>query len=196
MPLLPFAVDYNAIRRALVAAVAQGTGLDGGAVIMLEPEAETAPRPARPYMGIMVTTASVKEGFDAVIPQADAPGLPTGNFTYTGPRSMMVSFESFGRSHEEAYGVMANFQSALDQTPTLEVLGAANLAVYHIGAVADLSSLLNTAYEGRAQLDVTFGLTATSTVNLGYIGTVPVSGEVTVDDQSQQQISVTVTREF
>lgn len=194
MPLLPLPIDYNLVRQTLVQAVAQGTGLDAGAVIMFEPEAVTAPRPPRPYMGLQITSASMKMGWDAQMPLTDAPGAPTSLFRYTGPRSMSVSFEAYGRSHEEAYGIMALWQGALDQPPTQDVLTLANLAVANVGAVADLSSLLNTAYEGRAQLDVSFGLTANAVVDLGRIDSVPVSGDVFVDGQPTVHLNFIVSK--
>lgn len=176
-----FPIDYDAIRRTLVQAVAQACNLALGQVMMLEQEVPNAPRPNRPYMGLMVTSASVKAGFDSLIAVQDAPGSPTGLFTYVGPRSMAVSFESYGRSHEEAYSLMALWQARLDQAPTQQLLDAQNMAVYRIGAVQDLSQLLNAAWEGRAQMDVTFGLTSQSVADVGAIDSVNVSGLVSID---------------
>lgn len=193
--MLALPIDYNAIRRALVAAVSCGTGLDAGFVIMLQPETDTAPRPPRPYVGIMVTSASIKGGTDSVIPQPDDAGASQSLYLYTGPRTMSVSFEAFGRTHEEAYGVMGALQSAFDQPPVLDILSLAGLGVYNIGASTDMSSLLNTVYEGRAQMSVTFGMTANSLVDLGRMDTAVATGQVLMDANAPIDVSLTLGTE-
>ena len=174
----PSPLDYDAQRRALVSAVALGTGLPPGQVIIMEGETMGLPRPRAPYVGIQVMAASVKMGFDWCTPVVDAPGDPTGLHRFEGPRSLSVSFDSFGRTHEEAYGVMAAFQAALEYPPVADLLAGAGLAVWDIGAVGDISDELATTYEGRANLEVTFGANASTVIDLGRIDMVPVSGTV------------------
>lgn len=193
MTSLALPVDYDACRRTLVQAVALGVGLPSNQIMMMQPEAPNAPRPCAPYVGIRVLSPGVAFGWDCIIPVADAPGSPTGLFTSAGPRSMLVSFESFGASHEQAYGVMAALQAALQVCTVQQVLDAANMAVCDIGPIRDLSTLLLTSFEGRTQMDVTFGLTSELTVDAGYIDSAPVSGSVTIEDNQQVAVSLTAT---
>ena len=78
---------------------------------------------------------------------------------------------------------MGALQGFLDQVPTQAVLRKAGIAVWLLGAVADVSALLNTGYEGRAQMDVQFGIASnmigTSAEDLGAIEKVTTTGEIT-----------------
>ena len=191
--MLALPLDFDSYRRAIVAAVALGTGLDPGQVIMLQPEAPNAPRPTVPYVGLRVLTVAVKTGFDAPVSVADDAGFPTGLVAYVGPREMNVSFECFGATHEQAYGVMAAWQASLDTPPVQQLLEASDLAVYTIGQVTDLSTLLLTAYEGRAQMDCSFGMTSRLTVDAGRIDTVDITGSV-VQNLNAVDVTLTTTR--
>lgn len=190
----PSPVDFDAKRRALVAAVALGTGLPPGQVIMMEGETMGYPRPRAPYVGLQVLAASVKMGMDWVTPVVDAPGAPTGLHTFQGERAMAVGFDSFGRTHEEAYGVLAALQAALEYPPVADQLFAAGLAVWDIGAVGDISEELATTYEGRAHLEVTFGTTSSVTVDLGRIDSVPLTGLVFTGEQTVATVGPTVVK--
>lgn len=197
MPYLPPSpIDFDAKRRALVQAVALGTGLPAGQVLAMEPEIMGAPRPKLPYVGFLTTAASVKMGFDWSDPVQDTAATgPTGLWSYAGVRSMSVGFDAFGRSHEDAYGVMSAFQASLEYPPVASLLNAAGLAVWDVGMVADISATLATTYEGRAHLDVTFGMTAATTLDLGRIDSVPVSGQVASDGLAAVNVpTFTVTR--
>lgn len=191
MPYVPpTPIDYDAKRRAIVQAVALGTGLPAGQVIALEPETMGAPRPKLPYVGFLVTAASVKVGFDWSSPvQDDATSGPTGRHLYQGVRMMSVGFDAFGRSHEDAYAVMSALQASLEYPPVASLLASAGLAVWDIGSVADISATLATTYEGRAHLDVTFGMTASLTLDLGRMDAVPVSGQVASDAANAVNVS-------
>lgn len=187
-------IDFDAVRIALVRAVSVGTGLPESQVIMLEGEGLDAPRPKSPYFGILITTPSIKAGFDWMVPVPDEQGQPTGLFYYRGPRTMNVSFDCFARTHELAYGLMSAWQSALDQGPTLDALDFGGMSVADIGAVADLSALLNTSFEGRAHLDVSFGLMASVAVNVGQIATVPLTSQIHADGRVLTSTTI-VTKE-
>lgn len=174
-------IDFDANRRAMVQAVALGTGLPTTQVIMAEGETMNWSRPKAPYVAILVASASSKMGFDWQVPVADAPGDATGLHAFQGVRTMGAGFDAFGRSHEEAYGLMAAFQASLEYPPVVSLLQAAGLAVWSIGDVADISATLATTYEGRAHLDVIFGMIASTTLDLGRIDYVPLTGVVAQD---------------
>lgn len=177
-------IDYNALRVALVAAAMAACGLDQNGVIMAEPEVPNAPRPALPYLALKLTVANVAYGWD----QAD---WVTGTqYTMSGVRSATLSTHSFGRSHEEAYGLLATWQANLQAEPTLDLLRQSGIAVWNTSDVRDLSLLLNTGYEGRAQMDVTLGLASVLTLDLGAIRSLAVQGTITPDGGAPQNVSV------
>jgi hypothetical protein len=108
---------------------------------------------------------------------------------------MTVSFNAYAGSHEDAYNLMALWQTGLDEENTQSLLRQAGIAVWLIGTVADLSELLNTAYEGRAQMDCTFGLAMNVTSDLGEILEVVVDGAITTDQNQVVNTTTTVTEE-
>lgn len=181
-PLLPF--DYDAARVSIVQFVRAATGLDEDHVTTMEPEVAYDPRPTLPYAAFKLTTSATRYGDDVPMPQAQG-------IAYGGPRGIAVSFNSFGRSHEEAYSLMAAVQMAASMPSLCDILGAAGVAVWRTGAINDLSMLLNTGYEGRAQMDLFGGIAFnTQPVPQDSIAGANVVGNV-VTDASTQQVTIT-----
>ena len=105
---------------------------------------------------------------------------------------MTVEFNSYGRSHEEAYNYMALWQGSLDLSNIQADLRTVGIGVWIIGNVADLSQLMNTGYEGRAHMECTFGIAFNISSDLSYIETVVAEGTVQTDSGANS-ISVTET---
>lgn len=168
-------VDHNGIRIALVRAVQRATGLDQNHVVMAEPETPNEPRPTKPYMTLKLTGAGMRYGRDvATIQNAD------GLYNYGGPRLLLVSFNAYGTTHEEAYDLLSLWQAALGMEPTLAYLRQSGVAVWLPGQITDLSELLDTGYEGRAHMDCKFGVASNALAELGAIETAVVSGSADV----------------
>lgn len=197
IPIPPkmFPIDYFAIRKAFIKVIMLTTNLDQNHVITEEPESQNWPRPSKPYISMKITTPAARFGDDTIINVTDALGQPSTIFNSGGPRKMTVSFHCYGTSHEEAYNYMSLWQSSLDLQNIQEILRDTGIAVWIIGTVADLSSLLNTGYEGRAHMDCTFGLAFNLESDLGAIETVNVDGAITTDQNivinTQTQVSET-----
>ena len=174
-------LDFNKIRAAIVRAIQQTCNLDSNHVIEEEPETENAPRPnvaQGPYISLKITVPGFRYGDDSKVTVLDSGGNPTNRVRSSGPRKMTAVFNAYAKSHEDAYNLMMTWQSALDEELTQEYLDSNGISVLIIGTVADLSQLLNTAYEGRAHLDCQFGITAGVTSDLGEIDTVNVQGAI------------------
>jgi hypothetical protein len=177
-PIIKPAIDFNAVRVALVKMVRFYTYLDADHVIMQEPESQNWPRPSLPYVGIKITTPSAKTGDDDKRNVPDGAGNPTTTWNSGGVRKMTVTFDCYGRTHEDAYNYGATIQSALDLEDVQEFLRRSGIAVWIIGTLADLSQLLNTGFEGRAHLDCTFGIAANISSNIGEMDSVEVDGAI------------------
>lgn len=175
-PTLP--LDYNKVRQAIAREIIKVTGLDPNKVIYLEPEQVNQPRPPKPYFGFKFTSPAQKIGDDDKRNVLDANGNPTTQWVSGGVRKLTVSFECFGTSHEEAYNYMGLWQTSLDMENVQADLRTYGLAVWQIGNVADLSALLNTGYEGRAQMDCFFGIAMNLVSDLGSMETVEVKGTI------------------
>lgn len=177
------AIDYNLIRIAFVrcmqGVLPKNTKTNQPIPIALaEPETQNEPRPDLPYMTFKFTTPGAKSGDDTKSWVLDDMGAPTTIVNSGGVRKMTIDFDSYGTSHEEAYNLMAIWQTALDLEDIQAILRQAGVAVWIIGNVADLSKLLNTGYEGRAHMTCTFGIAMNLQSDLGEIDSVKVGGTV------------------
>ena len=164
-----FPIDFNAIRIALVNEIKVVTGLT---CIVEEATYQNAPRPNLPYFGMKIITPSVKVGDDT---KYNISGDIWGS---GGQRKMVVSFDCYAMEQETAYNYMSLWQTALDLENIQFDLRKAGIAVWLMETVADLSLLLNTGYEGRAHMDVTFGIAMNLSSNLSEIDSVQVIGDV------------------
>ena len=178
MPLPSFPLNFNNIRKAIVDEVQKVTQLT---CVLAEPETQNVPRPCKPYFSLKFLIPGFKFGDDSAQPVLDAQGDPTTVWNYGGQRKMTVEFNCYGNSHEEAYNYMCLWQSALELETVQADLRVATIAVWLNGNVADLSALLNTGFEGRAQMDVQFGIAANMTADLGSMDSVQIDGTIQTD---------------
>ncbi len=176
-----FPIDFDAHRAALVREVQLATQVT---CILAEPNDL---RPARPYFSMKMTTPAGKYGDDSAAEVGSTTVWNRG-----GQRKMVVDFNCYGCTHEQAYGLMALWQSWLELETTQARLYAAGIAVWLNGSVTDLSQLLNAGFEGRAHMSVDFGIAANLTEDLGAIETVNVDGEV-LNGVETIAVDVTVT---
>ena len=182
-------LDYNVIRKMFANEITKVTGLTA---ILEEPETQNSPRPPKPYMSFKISRPGDKSGDDSKQQTLDNMGNPSSVWNSGGVRKMTVEFNCYGRTHEEAYNFMALWQGSLDLLNIQADLRTVGIAVWIIGNVADLSQLLNTAYEGRAHMECTFGIAFNISSDLSYIETVVVEGTVQTDS-GDNTISITET---
>lgn len=176
-----FPINFNALRVALVKEVQRITKLT---CIMLEPETQNAPRPGKPYFTLKMLGPAGKQGDDAATNVLDNFGNPTTVWNRGGQRKMTVDFSCYGCTHEQAYDYMALWQASLELETTQENLRRAGIAVWLNGSVRDLSVLLNSGFEGRAQMEVQFGIASNLDEDLGGIQTIYIDG--TADTGSEE----------
>lgn len=181
-------IGFDQVRAQFIRVMQKVTGLGQNFLIYEEPETTTSNRPCKPYMSMKITTPAGKSGDDSKDAVLDELGQPTTRWNTGGVRKMTVEFNSYGLSHEQAMDYMVLWQTALDSEDIQEDLRRYGIAVWVIGNVADLSKLLNTGFEGRSHLEVTFGIAVNYQADLGEIHSVPIEG--LVDDELT--ISVTV----
>ena len=167
-----FPIDYNLIRKALVDEIKAVTFLDQNHVIVEETEIQNSPRPKRPYMSFKIINPGEKIGDDSWDNVSDT------KWNTGGVRKMTVSFHCYGTSHEEAYNYMGLWQASLNTEPTIQRLRQAGIAIWMVGNVADLSLLLNTGYEGRSQMETTFGIASNIISDFGEMDHVTIEGTI------------------
>lgn len=188
-----FPNDFDALRKAIARELVKVTQLDRDRVILAEGEAPNQPRPKKPYFSFKFNSPAIRFGDDSKDNVPDAFGFPTTVVNSGGPRKMVVAFDCYGNSHEEAYNYMSLWQTSLDLSNIQADLREAGIAVWLIGAVADLSALLNTGYEGRAHMECDFGIAFNLQSDLGEMDTFDVEGTVIADTGTVQSSQTIVT---
>lgn len=162
----------------MVEALVSATGLSANAVRMAESEVANSPRPALPYVTIKFMVLAQRFG-DDVTEQVGAAGDGTMVTNTGGPRGIVVSFNAYGSSHEQAADLVARWQASLDTEAIRSMLGAAGVAIWRIGDALDLSTLLDSGFEGRSHIDVSFGVASNIESVSSFIESVDVSSNVT-----------------
>lgn len=180
LPKVALPMDYNVFRAGLANEIQRVTKTP---CVLEEPTVQNASRPTNPgqspYFSFKITTPGAKSGDDH-----STYDLSTDTYNRGGQRKMTVSFQCYAREQEDAYNLMALWQGSMELEQVQENLRKAGIAVWIIGNVADLSALLNTGYEGRSQMDCTFGVVSNLTQVLGEIDIAEVTGEVAVVDET------------
>lgn len=107
------------------------------------------PRPKPPYGTILVVPATARVGaFDELRAEGDT-------FTLVGLRTVLVSINIFG---EGANAMMAALRNSLDKPRVIDEFAAAEIAHLDESGPNDLTSLEETIYRERSQMDLTLGL--------------------------------------
>lgn len=189
MVLPVFPINYDALRIAIVQEIQKVTGRT---CIVAEPETQDVQRPPKPYFTMKMISPGIKYGDDSAQQLYDNMGLPTTRWNRGGQRKMVVDFNCFGNTHEEAYNYMALWQASLELETIQADLYRAQIAVWLNGSVADLSALLNTGFEGRSQMNVEFGIASNLSEDLGEIDTININGEITSDQNEETDLEIIV----
>jgi len=169
-----FPIDFNAIRIALVREMERVTKTT---VIMAEQQTQDVPRPCKPYFSYKTLNPADKSGDDSHEWIGDTHNVG-------GQRRMTISFNCYGNSKEEAYNYMSLWQQSLELWTVQENLRKAGIAVWLIGSVADLTELMNTGYEGRSQMDVSFGIAFNLSESMTTIEKVEAEATIKTGDQT------------
>ncbi|RYF12813.1 MAG: hypothetical protein EOO40_00335 [Deltaproteobacteria bacterium] len=184
------AIDYTAVRRAVVQALALATGLDNGRIIRAQAQGPVQPRPPLPYVSFQARRIAIRNGFDAVVrsPQ-DGPTM----WRYTGERGISFDFITYGRDQDEAYALASSIQCGLDTEPVSDILSQADLSTWTIQDATDVTALLSTGFEGRGLVEAELWLGTDVLVDLGQIDSVSIVGHAYADGgQLAQLLSQTV----
>lgn len=168
MTSLIAAVNYRTIRNALYD---WADGVSGITVIW---EKSDARRPQLPYVALNINTTSTLEGQDNVVHDT------SDTYKISGQRSMIVSVKVHYAEDKDvdAIEMLTHLQSSLEDPLQQEALRASGIAVWIIGPATDISTELETGFENRIQMDVTFGMISSIDRDLGYIASTEVSGDI------------------
>lgn len=172
------AIDWTTTRAALHAWMVAGTGLPAGRVIWAN---QAAPRPQTPFAEINPRMSIRRLGaYDE-----ERPTATPGTIARVTHLRLGVSCHLYGAG---AMDLMERAREYLDTHAARALFEPAGLSVLDRGEVRDITKLLETQYEERAQLDLVIGLATTATEDVGFIQTVDLTTTVRSPDGSTAAI--------
>lgn len=126
-----------------------------------------APRPALPYL-LLKIDSFVQIGEDCISPPNNE-----GECTISGSREFTLSINAYG---DEGFAGLLLLRDSLQKPSVQMALNADGLVFVDHHGVKDLTTLLNTSFEQRAQMDVLFRVGNLIVDTVGYIETVEITG--------------------
>lgn len=132
---------------------------------------QNAPRPDKPYATILIVSNVALGGRDEQR-STDSDGI----MTLTGLRRMTLSINIFG---EGALDYMEQARNSLNKQTVLDdFFWADDIAIINKGEIQNLTLLLETIYEPRAQMNLTIGYAQEYYDDVGFIESVEVNDEI------------------
>lgn len=160
-------IDFEAIGETLRRWIVLTTGLQDDRVIYAH---QTAPRPHPGAFAVLRMPVSLaRVGMDDAEVWDNA-----GTVTRIGHRRMPVQVDVIGTN---AHALLTEAIDGLQRYDIHDLLTAQRLSVLDPGTPRDLTALLQTSWESRAQADVVFGLAVTATEAVGYIARAEYQGQ-------------------
>lgn len=166
-------VDINAIKDAVYDWVNSLNLVSPNNIVY---EQLNADRPTTPYVSFKIISGPAKiGGRDNVAHITDT------SFNIHGPRRATISIKTYG---SESLQIATNINDSTELDSVRSILFGYNIAIWGTGGVSDISALLETGFEERAQMDMIFGLTSEQSDDKGAIETTVYSGTIKKEDGS------------
>lgn len=150
------AIDFEIVKTALFNWVSAQVPI-GMPVIFYEPN---APRPNRSYITLYLNTID-QISWDWYSHKANA----AGEIDMHGDRRFTLQIQAYG---SDPLTVLENLRSSLQKQTVLDTLRANGLAFYNFLSINDITDLIDSRYERRAQMDLRFGIGQSYIDSPGY----------------------------
>lgn len=127
---------------------------------------QNAPRPTTPYVTLFFQNL-LQIGND-YIPK---PTVDSGLVEQVGDREFTVQIQTYG---DDCFTRLENLRSSLQKTSVLDSLRANGIAFVQQFPIQDITELLSSRFENRAQMDILFRTAQNYNDTLGTIATVEI----------------------
>lgn len=164
-------LDFNVVKTNLYS-WASAVVPNGMPIIFYEPN---APRPVVPYVSLYMTSIiTVNQDYSS--PESDLLGF----IDMKGDRQFTLQIQCYG---SDPLTVLENMRISLQKQTILDTLRENGIVFYQSISITDISALIDSEYEKRAQMDVLLGIGQTYSDNPGYFDTIEIEEEIhNVDD--------------
>lgn len=137
----------------------------GMPVILYEPN---APRPTVPYVTLYLNSVTAVNQ-DWTAPDSDINGV----VDMKGDRNFTLQVQAYGG---DPLTLVENIRTSLQKQTVLDTLRANGIAFYQSLTIADITELVDSQFERRAQLDILFGIGQIYTDAPGFFDEIEVEG--------------------
>lgn len=159
-------LDFSVVKQNLYF-WAQSVVPIGMPVIFYEPN---APRPTQPYITLYLTSlVAVNQDYSS--PSSDG----VGEIYMKGDRQFTLQIQCYG---SDPITILENMRISLQKQTILDTLRANGIVFYQSSVITDISELVDSEYERRAQMDVLFGIGQTYSDIPGYFDSIEIDEEI------------------
>lgn len=148
---------------------------------------QNVPRPKLPYFALLITTPIQKVGSRDSMKHVDDTKWIIG-----GQRRFTLSVRSYVNTKDKNFfqsqDLLVKLQDSLEDETRRIDLTTAGLAVWFSTDILDITELLETGFEARAQFDIEFGIASNRETDLGKIDKVKIQGTVNGEEQDEFQV--------
>lgn len=145
------------------------------------------PRPKLPYFALLITTPIQKVGSRDSLEHIDDTTWNIG-----GQRRFTLSVRSYVETKDKNFfqsqDLLVQLQDSLEDETRRIDLTTAGLAVWFSTDILDITELLETGFESRAQFDIEFGIASNRETDLGAIEKVKIQGTLDGEEQDEFQV--------
>ena len=174
-------INYNTVKTALFDWVTTQVPV-GMPVILYQPN---APRPTIPYVTIYLNqTTQVNQDWSA--PVTDENGV----MDMKGDRQFNVQLQAYGG---DPLTLLENLRTSLQKQTVLDILRASGIVFYQSLAINDITALVETEFEKRAQLDISLGIGQVYTDEPGYFDEIEIEEIISDALNIVYQETITIT---
>lgn len=134
---------------------------------------QTAPtgKQSEPFATVLITLIDATGEDDRHLDNEDAPSLNVTE-TIIGQRRLVASIQFF---RDDAYTKACRLNALLSMSSSVDKLQAMSLGLVRASPARNLTAVIDSAWEERAQIDLEFHLVAKEVQSLPTYGTFPVS---------------------
>lgn len=160
------ALNYNIVKNALYF-WATSVIPAGMPVIFWNPN---GPRPKVPYVSLFLSSITALNQ-DYSSPNADV----NGDIYMKGDRQFTLQIQAYGNTGiVDPLTILENMRSSLQKQTVLDTLRANAIVFYQSLTINDISDLVDSQFESRAQMDVLMAIGQTYSDSPGYFDTIEV----------------------
>lgn len=178
------ALNWTSLQTAIKAAF--DSAAIAGVTVYWGPQPATVPMPAKPCVMLHLTSTDLAQGavsgtMDEL--RATQTTVSDNTFLWVHQRRHVLSVNVYSNNTQladSAFDLLGKLNRHLQKSTTQAALLAAGLRLWQTSAVRDLSVMLDTRGEGRAQCDYALATQDTTADAIGWIETVDLS-DIEVD---------------